>query len=43
MGTRQGETPPPRNVGVDAVVANLPGSGLKPRRNDHAEAGCRTR
>ena len=40
---RRGETPPPRNKGVDAVVAGLPGSGVELGRDVYAEAGCRTR
>jgi hypothetical protein len=43
MGTRQGETPPSRHEGVDAVVAGLPGNGVEPGRDVYAEAGCRTR
>jgi hypothetical protein len=43
MGTRYGETPPPRNEGVDAVVVSLPGNDLRPGRNVYTEVRCRTR
>jgi hypothetical protein len=43
MEMRRDETPPPRNKGIDAAVASLPGNGLKPGCNVYAKTGCRTR